>query len=145
MRPERDGPSGYEAFEHTADVGLEVRGRSMEDLFEQAAAGFIDLMFESDSVRPAQSIEVSAEGEEAEELLVAWLHEILFAFEAERFVTASAQVESLTQRKVTGKLRGEDFDAGRHEVRLVVKAVTYHGLEIERVGEGYQVRIVFDV
>ena len=145
MRLDRDGPSGYEAFDHTADVGLKVRGRSMEDLFEQAAAGFIDLMFETDSVRTVQSMDVSAEGDEPEDLLVAWLQEILFAFEAGQFVTASAEVESLTEGKVTGRLRGEDFDAGRHEVCLVVKAVTYHGLEIERVGEGSQVSIVFDV
>ncbi len=137
--------AGYEAFEHTADVGLKVRGRTMEELFEQAAAGFIDLMFETKAVRPARSVDVSARGEESEDLLVAWLQEILFAFEVEGFVAVCAEVESLAEQEVTGKLWGDDFDAAHHEVRLVVKAVTYHNLEIKRAGDGYEVSVVFDI
>jgi SHS2 domain-containing protein len=82
---------GYESFEHTSDLGLKVRGKNLVDLFEQAAAGFIELMIDPRTVRPARLLEVRTSGEEPEELLVAWLQEILFAFEAEGFAPASAQ------------------------------------------------------
>ena len=34
----------YEEFEHPADVGLRVRGRSLRELFENAGRGMAELM-----------------------------------------------------------------------------------------------------
>lgn len=145
MSGDANKQSGYETFEHTADVGLAVRGQSLQDLFEQAAAGFIDLMLDAETVSPTRTINITARAEQPEELLVAWLEEILFAFDAEAFAPAAARVESLGQGEVRGQLSGEDFDPQRHEVRLAVKAVTFHDLAIRNVGGRYEVKIVFDV
>ncbi len=145
MAGDMDSRSGYSTFEHTADVGLEVRGTSLTDLFEQAAAGFIDLMFDTRTIRPVRTVPIAVLAEEPEELLVGWLEEILFAFDANGFAAAEARVASLGGGEVKGHLVGEDFDPRRHEVRMAVKAVTYHNLAIGKVGESYEVKIVFDV
>ncbi len=142
-----EAASGYETFEHTADVGIEVRGRDLRDLLEQAAAGLIALLVDPATVDPADTrgIEAEAEAQEPEELLVAWLSEILYAFDAEGFAPAAARVESLEEGRVAGGLSGEKLDPERHEVRQPVKAVTYHDLNIREVGDHLEVRIVFDV
>jgi SHS2 domain-containing protein len=137
--------AGYEAFEHTADVGLRVWAETLAGLFEQAAAGFINLMLDPRSVERRRSVPVSLEAEEPEELLVAWLEEILFCLEARGLAPAEARVSSLSGNALRGELVGEDFDPKRHAVRQVVKAVTYHNLEVRRVGDGYEVRVIFDV
>jgi SHS2 domain-containing protein len=139
------GTSGFEAFDHTADVGLRVWGRELADLFEQAGAGFIDLMIDPGSVRCRERRSIQVEGGETEELLVAWLEEILFALDAEGFAPRSAAVECLEPGKLRGALCGERFDPARHEVRQAVKAVTYHDLKVHRTESGYEVSIVFDV
>ena len=116
----RPASAGFEVFEHTADVGLRVWGWDMCQLF-------------------------SAQGEEPEDMLVAWLEEILFAFEVERFAPSSVEIENFESGRIAGRLLGEDFDEERHLVHHLIKAVTYHNLAIERTDGGWQVRIIFDV
>jgi SHS2 domain-containing protein len=137
--------SGYEEFEHTADVGLRVWGRDLADLFEQAGAGFINVMIDAGSVRCRERYTIEVEAEGVEELLVAWLHEILFALDAEGFAPRSVAVECIEPGRVRGGLCGERFDPERHEVRQPVKAVTYHDLQVRTTAGGYEVSIVFDV
>ena len=139
------GTSGFEAFEHTADVGLRVWGPELSDLFEQAGAGFIDLMIDPQSVRCRERRRIEIEGAEPEELLVAWLEEILFALDADGFAPKSADVECIEPGRLRGTLCGEPFDPARHEVRQAVKAVTYSDLRVRKTERGYEVSIVFDV
>jgi len=140
---ERDG--GHETFEHTADVGVRVWGRTLEELFEQAAAGLIETMIDPSSVRERDRVSVSAEGPGSEDLLVAWLEEVLFAFEGRGFAPAAARVERMVEGRLEGTLSGEAFDRRRHRVRSEVKAVTYHDLVIKGTPQGLEVRIIFDV
>jgi len=42
------------------------------------------------------------------------------------------------------RCRGERFQPGRHEPGIMVKAVTYHLMEIKETPEGWIVRVVFD-
>jgi SHS2 domain-containing protein len=41
--------------------------------------------------------------------------------------------------------RGESRDPARHGIKVLVKAVTYHGLEIVRTERGYEATVVFDI
>jgi len=143
-RPPMDGP-GYEELDHPADVGLRVRGTSRRELFENAARGMIELMVAPETVSSACLREIEAGGEDSEALLVGWLEDILFAFDAERFAPAFAEVSKLEGTRVAGRLWGEEFDEDRHEVRNLIKAVTWHNLQIERSERGYEVTIIFDV
>jgi len=135
----------YEELDHGGDIGLRVCGRSLRELFENAASGMIELMLDPAGVAPREAREIEAEGDDAESLLVAWLSEILYAFDAEGFAPARAEVTSLDASRARGRLWGEDFEGSRHEVRNVIKAVTWHNLEVQRSGDDHQVIIVFDV
>ena len=135
----------YEEFEHAADIGLRVRGGSIEELFENAGRGMVELMLDPSGVEPQTTIEIAADGDDPEMMLVAWLSEILFAFDADGFAPARVEVESVGKGEVKGRLVGEQFDAHRHEARNDIKAVTYHNLKIERSGDRHHVDIIFDV
>jgi SHS2 domain-containing protein len=78
------------------------------------------------------------------ELLHGWLTAVLLAFELERWVTHGAVV-----RRVGGGLeaevRGAPFDPERHGGGTEVKAVTRHGLVVERAGEGWRARVLLDL
>ncbi len=137
--------AGFESFEHTADVGLRVWAPCMRELFMQAARGFIDMLFAPGDINAARELRVKADGAEPEELLVSWLEEILFAFDARGFAPAGVEINEFGDGCVVGVLRGETFDPERHEVRQPVKAVTYHDLDIRQTESGYEARIVFDV
>jgi SHS2 domain-containing protein len=138
MRGLDEGRSGYESLDHTADLALRVWAPDTRELIEQAAAGFIGLMVDPDTVEPEQEVAISATGQGPEELLVGWLNEILFAFDARGLAPARAKLDALTETEVRGRLYG-------HEVRNVFKAVTYHDLVVKRLGDLLEVSIVFDV
>ena len=136
---------GSTSFEHTADLGLRVWGPTMKDLFEQAAAGLASLMLDPATVRPTQTVRLAAEGEDRDELLVAWLNEVLFACEVGELAPGTVRVTAIGSGRAEGELHGEPFDPSRHELRHSVKAVTFHDLEITETDGRYEVSIVLDV
>ncbi len=137
--------SGWEELDHPADILLRIRGTSLEDLLVNAARGLIETIVATDSVEPSTSTDIQVEGYDAESLLVRWLEEIHFRFDADAFVPADVEVVELTNTSVRGVLHGEHLDRSRHELRNDIKAVTWHQLEIVEKGEGLEVTVLFDI
>lgn len=117
----------------------------MQELFLNAAGGMIALMLDPSQVRPRERRAVSAEGRDAESLLVGWLEEILVLRELEGFVPRDAACVRIEGGRVAGDISGEPLDARRHEARHWIKAVTWHDLKIRRKGGRFSVVIIFDV
>lgn len=135
----------YESLPHTADIAFRVRGGDIEELFSNAGNALIDIICDPGAVADVDTRSIEVTGNDREELLVAWLEEILFAFESEGFVPCRVEVVELSQVRAVGHLHGEDFDPDTHPVRQVVKAVTYHNLRITESGDGCEVTVVLDV
>ncbi len=135
----------FEEFEHPADIGLRVRGQSLQELFENAARGMIELMLDPARVGQRRTLDIEVEGDDPESMLVAWLGEILYAFDADRFSPARVEVRSVEGGRARGRIWGEEFVDWRHDVRNVIKAVTWHNLKVEKRGGSYEVSIIFDV
>jgi SHS2 domain-containing protein len=68
----------FEILEHPVDIGFRVRGQTLAQLFENAAAALQSIAVEIDDVRAAEQFVLSASGPDAEALLVNWLNEVLF-------------------------------------------------------------------
>jgi SHS2 domain-containing protein len=138
---------GYELLDHTADAGFRARARSLEELFQVAAHAFYDLMVDRATVEEREHRDVVVDAPELDDLLVVWLSELLFLFETEGFLGRSAQVslERGAGWTLHGRIAGEGLDPDRHEVQLVYKAVTYHGLKVERLEDGWEAQVIFDV
>ena len=139
----------YEFLEHTADVYIEVRGISLEEAFQYAAIGIMDVITDIDDVDPEMSVDVSLEAGDIEHLLYLWLEEIIFRIDAEGVLFSGFKVKEITNSgdmlELTGELRGEEFDPNKHEQRQAVKAITYHMMEIIREEDEYVLRFVLDV
>jgi len=135
----------FEEFEHPADIGLRVRGESLPELFQNAGLGMIQLMLDPATVQAREAKPIGATGDETEALLVAWLNEVLFAFDAEGFAPCRVEVESFVPGEVRGRLLGEPLDEARHQFRNAIKAVTWHKLNVVKRAGMYQVEIIFDV
>ena len=137
--------NGYGFLEHTADIGIEAEGASLEELFANAANGLRDLIF---GALPAQSelvdVEVFLEGIDEEELLVSWLNEILFLFETRRFVPMFFQVLQVGREGISAKISGIYF-SDQIGIQREVKAVTYHRLKLEKTRGGWRARLFVDL
>ena len=134
----------FEVIEHTADVGIVARGRTLEELFAHAAEGMFHFLISADTVRPDQRRRVAVEAEDLPGLLVAWLNELLVLLNAEGFVPRAFEVRDVSGGRLEADVWGEPVDPRRHRFRLDVKAATYHQLEVRRDGL-WQARVIFDV
>jgi len=123
-----------------------VRARSLEGCFARAAAGMFGCFTAPAGSKAAMSsvaVDVRANG--YEELMVAWLEELLYESEVKGLALHEFTVESASKSRVRGFARGPEFGAGAQAVGSGVKAVTRHGLEVVRVGGYWQARVIFDV
>ena len=135
----------FEILEHPADVGFLAYGETREELFQNAAAAMLALGCETAAIEERERREVTAEGEDVEALLYAWLAEILAVADAEGLVFRRAEVTELNEGRVHGVAYGEKFDRSRHNAGTYIKAVTFHQLEVRRTGQGWKARVFLDV
>jgi SHS2 domain-containing protein len=120
----------FEEIEHTADVGIRAYGKSASELFEGAAAGMFSLIANPERVRPLGEVEVRLAAEDLPGLLVAWLSELLFLHETQRLLFCKFRVE-VSGTQLHAQVWGEAIDKKRHELKLAIKAVTYHRLSVD--------------
>jgi SHS2 domain-containing protein len=137
-------PASYRYFEHTADVGIEARGATLAEAFTQAGLALANLLVDTDTVRPIEWRDVTVEGDDLADLLVAWLNELIFLFDLEGFLTAQFSFSRIGPKDLEARLWGETFDPQRHALRTGVKAATYHQVAVE-VGDDVVVRAIIDV
>lgn len=134
----------YEVLDHTADAAIIAYGPTLLELFENAAYGMFDLMFDFQADRPRRDVPVVASGDTAEELLVAWLQELLYLSEVHDVAFDYFTVDRLEEGGVQGSAGGSA--AGRTPLSgAPIKAVTYHDLAVVEIPDGWWARVVFDV
>ena len=136
-----------ETFDHTADVGLRVRGDDLDDLFMTAAEGMFDYIVanrEAVADIDRDTIALQADGPAA--LLAEWLGELIFLCETRHRLYSRFDVKVDPDGKsLHAELGGEAIDRARHVLDHEVKAVTRHGLELERDGDGWVAELILDI
>jgi SHS2 domain-containing protein len=145
MKARRSPPAAYEMLDHTADLGIEVQGESLSDLFAAAGAALADLMFDPAKVREREARTIRLEARSKEELMVRWLNELLYVREVEEFLWRSLEVEAAGETRLEAELHGEPHDPQAHVFREGLKAATYHQLRVARDGSQWSARIIIDV
>jgi len=135
----------FHTLEHTADVGFEAFGATREQAFANAARALTDLMAAPESILPREELSLQTEGSDVPSLLVNWLSEILYLFDAEGWLFHDFDIQNLTGNSLTATARGEKFDRTRHQPRLMVKAITYHQLEFKETTQGWRAQVYVDV
>jgi SHS2 domain-containing protein len=133
------------SFDHTADKGIIVRADRLTEVYAGAAAGMFAGMYELEGVRLEISREISVSAADRESLLVAWLQELIFWFEVEDEVYTEADVHEVTETSLTATVRGCKLGPEIVQIGAAVKAVTYHGLSLRQVPDGWEAVLLFDV
>ena len=138
-------PPSFEILEHTADVGLRAYGATLAALFENAAAGLLEIALDRETVEERETRPVSAAAADREALLVNWLQEILWLVDGERWLPRRVSVAEISETRVAGVACGEVSDRARHRFRVIVKAVTYHQLSIREQNGIWVAEVYVDI
>ena len=139
-------------IEHPSDVGFEVYGTTLEELFANAAIACYGFMTDIEEIEETEERTIEIKSEDLYSLMFDWLDELLFLFESESLVfkkfdlkvDVSVSGDGNGTSIISGRCRGGKFDPYRHESGIIIKAVTYNMMEIKK-NELWHARVVLDV
>jgi SHS2 domain-containing protein len=138
-------PPPYEIIDHTADLGIIVKGGNIKELFVNAANAMTDLMVKSDIREKGTKRRLIVEGEDLPDLMVRWLSEILYLFNGEQILVSAIEISSISPTRLQSKLSVTSLNKIRHEILREIKAVTYHQIGVEETVGGWEARVIFDI
>lgn len=131
-------------LDHTADIRMEVKGKSLKDLFINAARGFTQLLSAGPHLEPTEEFLLELETIGVEELLVDWLRELLYRHQTQGFLFAHAEFDRISRTSLKAGIHGTTRTPD-DEPELEIKAVTYHGLSVTKDEDGFSARVIFDI
>ena len=132
----------YKYIPHTADQYIEAYGKTINELFENAALGLTNMMVKDVEPKDTKKINITADSNE--EILYKFLNEILVLRDSENIFLSNFKVK-LKSKTLEVEAKGEEFNPEKHEQGMDVKAITYHELKIEKTKEGFKVKILVDI
>ncbi len=133
-------PYGYQELDHTADLALKVWADDFHALLSCAVQGMYHLMrVEMDESRQAART-FAVRGEALETQLVDILNELLYYCEDQGLVLDDMTFQD-TDEGLTVIAEGYQMKS----CERLIKAATFHDLQINKTVEGLNTVIVFDV
>ncbi len=131
----------FEILEHPADIGFRAFGGNLAELFGNAALAMLSIADEPAAVSPRTEYPLRAEGGDYESLLVDWLSEVLFWFDARHVGFHRFEVTRIDP----ARLEATGFGEPGHAAKLIVKAVTWHQLRVEKTAGGWVAEVYLDI
>ncbi|MCS7257756.1 MAG: archease [candidate division WOR-3 bacterium] len=135
----------YRYIDHTSDLGVEIYGKNLQDLFKNAQYALFDNILDLSTVEVKSKKTITISSETLEELFMDWLRELLFRFATEYFITKEVNSLVVNQTKLSAEVAGEYFDPARHQIKIEIKTPTYHNYKITATPDGYKATVIFDV
>lgn len=106
------------------------------------------VLLEKTKNRPGAALtekEISVCGEAPEDLLKAWLDELLFCYAVDHLVLVRIKSIDVGGKEMKALVLFDVFDREYYTVKDEIKAVTYHELEVKKLRNRWQAQVIFDV
>ncbi len=131
----------FQEIEHTADWAFRAHGRDLAQLFANAARGIFKLRGTAGSHEIGVARMVAVSAMDRESLLVNWLNELLYLQETQHETYSHFDILEISDTHLRARVHGRPY---RPEGKLI-KAVTFHDLQVRRDEDGWEASIVVDV
>jgi SHS2 domain-containing protein len=139
----------YKFVEHTADIAVDISAISIEGLFKTSAEAWQEIILAKYKASADEQLSIEIKADSLEVLLVDFLSELNYLLLTKKWIFSTTKkitiVSNDDEMILKVLLKGENLDIQKHELKAEIKAVTYHQMKIERVGNSYRTRIVFDI
>jgi len=136
---------GHQILEHPADLGIEAWGASFSEALSEAVAGLGGVLVDPSGIVPREERDMKLAADDRETLVVRVLSEVLYRFDADHFVPSGLKTDLEAATAFQGAVVGESLDPSRHQLRLDVKAVTYHQLSVVTSPSECRIRVFLDI
>jgi SHS2 domain-containing protein len=129
-----------------ADVAFRAEAENLGELFGLCAQAAFDVMADTKTIEHKYTEEVELAGENLDELLFDWLAELIYLKDKKSMLFSRFDVEIQKNNgyHLKASIWGEPADQRKHKVRVDVKAVTYHLLEVKKQDDNWTARVILD-
>ncbi|MFH1786352.1 MAG: archease [archaeon] len=124
-------------------VNLNVRGKTLADLFENAAEAMFGVMVDLNQIEAVDSKTVEVESAYPADMLKAWLDSLLFHYGVDYLIFSDFDVK-ITGNKLTGTATGEELDSKMHEKKCEVKNIL-KDVQIEQKRNGFEAKLSLEI
>ena len=134
----------YEYFEATADIGLKVYGKDMNEAFENAVLAIFNIISDTSGIDALREIEFEVTSEDEVSLLYDYLEELLFYHEIEFMLFSEFHVKIDENLHLKAKIIGEEINWDKHERKSEIKAITFHKMDVRKT-DHVEVQAIVDL
>ena len=138
----------YKLLNHTADIRIEVWGKTRKELFANAVAAMFDVMIGMSGDQEKKKVAektIKVVGDDLEDTLINFIREALYLFNGQGWLVRECKFLELSGKSIVARLQGELYNQHNNTLKTEIKAVTYHGLTISKANKSWQAKVVFDV
>ena len=135
----------YRLLDHTADLGFEIYGRDLPELFVNACFALFDTITELSRVSGDTGGDISVTGVDRPDLMINWLRELLSLWTVDNRLIKSVRIVDLSETQLTAEITSDTYTPDRHILKTDIKAVTYHKAAVDRRENGWTARVIVDV
>ena len=139
----------FKFIDHTADIAVDVKSKSLEGLFIDSAMAWRQSVANETpySLDMVQTLNIVTNS--IETLLVNFLNELNYLLFSKKWLMNSVEGIKILKDELNWnlevKIRGEVYSQFKHSLKVEIKAVTFHQMNIEEKDDKYKTRIVFDI
>ena len=138
-------PKNYEIFEHTAEIGIRIKGKDVKELVEKAGLSIFEVSSRRQFTKDKTHINLTVRqrAENLESLFINWLNELISLSAAESLIFHKIDVKKIDEGSLGAVVTGSSTN--NYKVNIEIKAATYHGLKILHNNDGYIAEVILDV
>lgn len=136
----------YELIEHTADIGIRIKGKDLKELFKNAACAMFDIIAEKISRKKSLAqakYTIIQKADNLDELFIDWLNELLSLSATKEKIFCEYKFKRLDERNLEAVVFGCDIKD--YKINTEIKAATYHELKLKKTDSGWIAEVIFDV
>ena len=137
----------YEYFDVTADIGFKAYGNTLDEAFENAGLAIFNIISYTSNISSyvGKVFEITSEDEVS--LLYDYLEELLFYHEVDFMLFSKFEVEIEKVGEdfhLKARIMGEPINWEKHERKTEIKAITYHKMDVKKIGH-YELQAIVDL
>ncbi len=139
--------SGWETFDHIADIGIRGWGSDLSQAFSNGAMAMFSIMVEDLSrVKPEESVDIECDSFDLTGLFVAWLNTLLAQADLHRMVFSRFQIE-IDQETISlkGEAAGQIWSEIDQPRGIEVKGATFSQADVRQIDGIWMVQCILDV
>ena len=123
----------FRYIEHVSDAMVEAYGRTLGEAFAHSARALVNLVCNVSTVDPHKIVSIETTGFDRKSLLYNWLEKVLLVLLIDNIILAKFEVKIKRHKDMYhlfSTCKGDNFLRQKHEYKVEVKAITYHGMKI---------------